>query len=183
MAFPKGFNQVTLLGFLGKDPVFKNNRALLSVATEYSVKKDDGSWEIATEWTRVVCFSKLAEIARDYLRKGSQVLIVGRLQTQKYQDQQGQDRYITEVIANELKLVGGKSLDNGHGQYDSGGGEYRQEYKQQPSPPPMAPPQYAPPPPGVPMGTPMPQYTQATGVPPPPPPNTSPKQFDDDIPF
>ncbi len=119
----------------------------------------------------IICFSKLAEIARDYLRKGSQVLILGRLRTQKYQDQQGQDRYITEVIANELQFVGGKSQDHGQGQDNSGG-----EYRQQPSPPPMAPPQYAPPPPGVPMGTPMPQYTQAPGVPPPPPPN-------DDIPF
>ena len=169
MAFPKGFNQVILMGNCGKDPVYKNNRALLSVATEYSVKKDDGSYETETEWTRVVCFGRQAEVARDYLRKGSQVHIVGRLHTNKWQDEtSGQTRYITEVIVNELRLIGGKSQDGGHGQDNSGGGEYRQEYRQQPSPPPLAPPQYAPPP-------------LPPGVPPPPPPKTD--KFDDDIPF
>ena len=178
----KGLNQVVLMGYSGKDTEFKVvgsqglGKALLSIATAHSVKNNDGSWGEETEWTRVVLFGRQAEVARDYLRKGTQVLIVGRLHTNKWQDEtSGQTRYITEVIANELFLIGGKSQDSSGG--SSGGGEYRQ----QPSPPAPPPPQYAPPPPGVPMGMPMPQYTQAPGVPPPPSPKTD--KFDDDIPF
>lgn len=111
----KSVNKVTLLGHLGQDP---DQRSLpsgvlvteISVATSESWKdRDSGERKERTEWSRVVFFARLAEIAAEYLRKGSQVYVEGRLQTDKWQDKDGNDRYTTKIIAKDLVLLGGKS--------------------------------------------------------------------------
>jgi single-strand DNA-binding protein len=110
----KGLNKVMLIGRLGSDPEIKQTGggtlvANLSVATNHSRKNQAGEWEDETEWHRVVLFGKTAEVAQQYLRKGSQVYIEGRLQTRKWQDKEGNDRYMTEIIANEMQMLGGRS--------------------------------------------------------------------------
>ena len=101
-------NKVILIGNLGKDPEVRympSGRAVANVtlATSESWKdKNSGEKQERTEWHNVVFYSPLAEIAGQYLRKGSQVFVEGRLQTRKWQDKNGQDRYTTEIIANEL---------------------------------------------------------------------------------
>ena len=100
----RGINKVILVGNLGQDPEVKympNGNAVcnITVATSESWKdKNSGEMQERTEWHRVVFFRRLAEIAGEYLKKGSQVYLEGRLQTRKWQDQQGQDRYTTEIV-------------------------------------------------------------------------------------
>ncbi|EPF6395362.1 single-stranded DNA-binding protein, partial [Proteus mirabilis] len=100
----KGVNKVLLIGHLGQDPEMRylpNGDAVtnITLATSDSWKdKQSGETKERVEWHRVVIFGKLAEIAGEYLRKGSQVYIEGQLQTRKWQDQNGQDRYSTEVV-------------------------------------------------------------------------------------
>jgi single-strand DNA-binding protein len=107
----RGINKVILIGNLGQDPdtrFMPQGTAVtnLSIATDESYKdKQTGQMVPRTEWHRVVCFDRLAEIARDYLKKGSKVYIEGRLQTRKWQDQSGADRYTTEIRANELQML------------------------------------------------------------------------------
>ena len=102
----RGINKAILVGYLGQDPEVRylpNGSAVanLSIATAETWKdKQTGEAKERTEWHRVVIFGKLAEIAGEYLRKGSQVYIEGQLQTRKWQDQNGIDRYITEVVVN-----------------------------------------------------------------------------------
>ncbi|CAM3969930.1 single-stranded DNA-binding protein [Xenorhabdus thuongxuanensis] len=102
----RGVNKVILLGYLGQDPEIRylptgGTVATLSMATSESWRdKQTGEMREKTEWHRVVIFGKLAEIAAEYLQKGAQVYIEGQLQTRKWQDQQGQDRYSTEVVVN-----------------------------------------------------------------------------------
>lgn len=109
-----GVNRVILLGRVGKDPELKTSAGGsgicgISVATSETWKdKASGERQERTEWTNVVFFNKLAEIAGKYLKKGSQVYIEGRLQTRKWTDKNGVDRYSTEVIASEMQMVGGK---------------------------------------------------------------------------
>ena len=106
----KGVNMVVVLGNLGKEPESRTTPSGLTV-TSFSLavnerkKGESGEWEDAVEWFRVVSFGRTAEVARDYLRKGSQAHIVGRLSTRKYTDKSGVDRYVTEVIANDLTLL------------------------------------------------------------------------------
>ncbi|MBP9714081.1 MAG: single-stranded DNA-binding protein [Sterolibacterium sp.] len=108
-------NKVILVGNLGKDPETRympNGDAVtnITLATTESWKdKASGEKKEATEWHRVVFFRKLAEIAGQYLKKGSQVYIEGALKTRKWQDKDGQDRYTTEIVADEMKMLGGKS--------------------------------------------------------------------------
>ena len=110
----KGINKVILIGALGNDPEVRTTQggtviASLSVATNDSVKdKASGEWQDRTEWHKVVLFGKAAEVARDYLKKGSQVYIEGRLQTRKWQDKEGHDRYTTEIVGNDMQMLGGK---------------------------------------------------------------------------
>lgn len=109
-------NKVILVGRLGADPDIKNTNAGLkianiSLATTSSIKNGD-QWEDKTEWHRVVLFDKLAETVERFLKKGSQIYIEGRLQTDKWQDKEGNDRWTTKIIANEMQMLGGKS-DNG----------------------------------------------------------------------
>ncbi|MGJ8680480.1 single-stranded DNA-binding protein [Paraglaciecola sp.] len=106
----KGINKVILVGNLGKDPEVRftpNGKAVanLTLATSESWKDQSGQIQEKTEWHRVSMFGKLAEIAGEYLRKGSQVYIEGKLQTRKWQDQQGQDRYTTEVVLDPFNGV------------------------------------------------------------------------------
>ena len=115
----RGINKVILVGNLGKDPEMKYTAsgaaiANITVATSESWNdKQTGEKQEKTEWHRVVFFRRLAEIVGEYLRKGSQVYIEGKLQTRKWQDQNGQDRYTTERVANEMQMLGGRGGDTG----------------------------------------------------------------------
>ena len=121
----RGINKVILIGNLGQDPETKympSGSAVtnLRIATSEVFKdKETGQQQERTEWHSVAMFGKLAEIAGEYLRKGSQVYIEGRLRTRKWQDKQGQDRYSTEVVANEMQMLGGKGGGMG-GSMDAG---------------------------------------------------------------
>ena len=111
----RGVNKVTLIGNLGNDPEVrygKNGNAVanVSLATAESWRdKDSGEQQERTEWHRVVFFGRLAEIVSEYLHKGSQVYVEGRLQTNKWQDKEGNDRYTTQIVANEMQMLGGRS--------------------------------------------------------------------------
>lgn len=111
----RGVNKVIIIGHLGADPEtrqFSNGGSVtnISVATsEQWTDKQTGEKREATEWHRIVLFNRLGEIAAQYLRKGSQVYIEGSLQTRKWQDQNGQDRYITEIKANNMQILSGLS--------------------------------------------------------------------------
>ncbi len=119
----RGVNKVILIGHLGNDPEVRyspNGMAVanISVATNSSIKdKQTGEWKDTTEWHRVVLFERLAEVSGEYLHKGSQVYIEGRLQTRKWQDQSGQDRWTTEIIANEMQMLGGRGAGTGTADY------------------------------------------------------------------
>jgi len=129
----RGVNKVILVGNLGNDPETRytaSGAAItnISVATSESWKdKQTGEQQERTEWHRVVFFNRLAEIAGEYLRKGSQVYIEGSIRTRKWQDQSGQDRYTTEVVANEMQMLGGRGGSGGGDNYDqsSQGGGFR----------------------------------------------------------
>lgn len=126
----RGINKVILVGNLGKDPEMKYTAsgaaiANLTVATSESWNdKQTGEKKEQTEWHRVVFFRRLAEVAGEYLRKGSQVYIEGKLQTRKWQDQNGQDRYTTEIVGNEMQMLGSRGGgDSGGGAPAGGGGD------------------------------------------------------------
>jgi single-strand DNA-binding protein len=111
----KGVNKVILVGNLGKDPEMKYTAsgaaiANITVATSESWNdKQSGEKVEKTEWHRVVAFQRLAEIMGEYLKKGSQVYIEGQIQTRKWQDQNGADKYTTEIVARDMQMLGGKS--------------------------------------------------------------------------
>ncbi len=156
----RGINKVIVVGNLGNDPdtrYMPSGGAVtnLSIATSESWKdKQSGEQKERTEWHKVAMFGRLAEIAAEYLRKGSQVYIEGKLRTRKWQDRDGNDRYTTEIIADEMQMLGGRGgagggagLGGGNfggGQPSSGGGQQGDNN---------------------------------------PPPQSSPDDFDDDIPF
>jgi single-strand DNA-binding protein len=108
-------NKVILVGNLGRDPETKympDGAAItnVSIATSYQrTDKASGQKTEETEWHRVVFFSRLAEIAGEYLKKGSQVYVEGRLRTRKWQDKEGQDRYSTEIVAETMQMLGSRS--------------------------------------------------------------------------
>jgi len=110
----RGVNKVILVGNLGKDPEVRympngNAVANITLATSESWKdKTTGEQQEKTEWHRVVMFRRLGEIAGEYLKKGSQVYIEGKLQTRKWQDNSGNDRYTTEIVANEMQMLGSR---------------------------------------------------------------------------
>jgi single-strand DNA-binding protein len=124
----RGVNKVILIGHLGADPETKSmpsgtSVANLRVATSESYKdKQTNEWQERTEWHNVALFGRLAEVAGEYLRKGSQVYIEGRLRTRKWQDKQGNDRYSTEIIAGEMQMLGGRG-GGGGGAAGGAGGE------------------------------------------------------------
>jgi len=131
----RGVNKVIVVGNLGNDPETRympSGSAVtnLSVATNESWKdKQTGEQKERTEWHKVAMFGRLAEIAAEYLRKGSQVYIEGKLRTRKWQDQQGNDRYTTEIVADEMQMLGGRS---------GGGAPAMGSSGPPPSPPPQA---------------------------------------------
>ncbi|GLQ30494.1 single-stranded DNA-binding protein [Litoribrevibacter albus] len=190
----RGINKVILVGNLGQDPETRytaNNSAVtnITIATSESwTDKATGQKQERTEWHRVVLFNKLGEIAGQYLRKGSKVYIEGALRTRKWQDQQGQDRYTTEIVANDLQMLDSRGGDQMGGQpmnQQPMGGGYQQ--------PAAAPVQQAPnmAPPAQPMhqqpaAAPVQQPYQPQPAAQPQSPAPAPggfDDFDDDIPF
>ena len=166
----RGVNKVILVGNLGGDPEVRympNGNAVtnITLATSESWKdKQTGQQQERTEWHRVVFFNRLAEIAGEYMRKGGKVYVEGSLRTRKWQDQQGQDRYTTEIVASEMQL-----LDSRGGE----GGGYQAPQQQGGYAPQQAAPQSAP--------QPAPQQAPAPQPSPQPAPGFD--DFDDDIPF
>ena len=135
----RGINKVILIGNLGQDPEVRFSPsgtavANLNLATSDTwMDRQSGQRQERTEWHRVVLFNKTAEIAQQYLKKGSKVYIEGRLQTRKWQDQNGQDRYSTEIVANDMQM-----LDSRGGDFQGGGapqGGYAQQAPAQQAPP------------------------------------------------
>jgi len=122
----RGVNKVIIVGNLGNDPdtrYMPSGSAVtnLSVATNESWKdKQTGEQKDRTEWHRVAMFGRLAEIAAEYLRKGSQVYIEGKLRTRKWQDKDGNDKYTTEIIADEMQMLGGRGGGGAPAMGDSG---------------------------------------------------------------
>ena len=132
-------NKVILVGNLGADPESRTTGSgttvtKLRIATSERQKDRDGNWGDHTEWHRVTCFGRTAENAARYLRKGRQVYIEGKLRTRKWQDRDGNDRWTTEVIADEMQMLGGRGGGGGAAPMSSG----------QDSGPPSAPPDTGP---------------------------------------
>ena len=130
----RGVNKVILIGNLGKDPETRylpsgGAVANVTVATSESWKdKQSGESKERTEWHNVVFYQKLAEIVGQYLKKGSQVYIEGSIRTRKWQDKEGHDRYTTEIIADQMQMLGGRPGGSGSAPMDrgdSGAGESR----------------------------------------------------------
>jgi len=113
-ALARGVNKVILIGHLGQDPqsrAMPSGKAVVNLrvaTTEGWRDKQTGENKEATEWHNVVMFDRLAEIAAEYLRKGSHIYVEGRIRTRKWQDKEGHDRYSTEIIANEMQMLGGR---------------------------------------------------------------------------
>jgi len=134
----RGINKVILIGNLGQDPESRTTPGgttvtNIRIATSESWRdKQSGEMKEQTEWHTVVLWSRLGEIAAEYLRKGSQVYIEGRLQTRKWQDKSGNDRYTTEIVAGEMQMMGGR-----------GGGGANQETRDRRDPGADTPPQAA----------------------------------------
>jgi single-strand DNA-binding protein len=122
----RGINKVILIGHLGQDPEVRalpsgSSIANLRIATTESWKdKQSGEFKEQTEWHTVVLFGRTAEVAAEYLKKGSQVFIEGRLRTRKWQDKTGNDRYSTEIVGNDMQMLGGRGQGGG-GQAAAGG--------------------------------------------------------------
>ncbi len=115
----RGVNKVILIGNLGRDPEVRympSGQAVanVTIATSETWRdKQTGETQERTEWHNVVFFGRLAEIAGEYLRKGSQVYVEGSLRTRKWQDREGRDRYTTEIVANEMQMLGGRGQQGG----------------------------------------------------------------------
>lgn len=119
-------NKVILVGNLGRDPEVRympNGEAVcnFSIATTDSWKDKAGAKQERTEWHNIVMYRKLAEIAGEYLKKGRPVYVEGRLQTRKWQTKEGQDRYTTEIIADQMQMLGGREGGGSNASYDGGG--------------------------------------------------------------
>ena len=134
-----GVNKVILVGRLGADPEVKtvaggNTVARLSVATSENWTDREGQKQERTEWHRIVVWGKLAELCGKYLAKGRQVYLEGRLQTRSWEDQQGQKKYTTEVVASTIQFLGGGAGQSAeHGQGGGGSGYESQDFGPEPS--------------------------------------------------
>ena len=166
-----GINKVIIVGRLGNDPEIRtmpNGEAVanINVATsETWTDKNTGERRETTEWHRIVFYRRQAEVVGEYLRKGSQVYVEGRLKTRKWQDQNGQDRYTTEIQGDVMQMLDSRNAGNQGGDYGYAPQSAPQQYSQQPS--------Y--------QSQPTPRQTaKPTSVPQPEPAMDS---FDDDIPF
>jgi single-strand DNA-binding protein len=117
----KGVNKVFLLGNVGKDPEIRATAggmtvASFSLATADRAKDAQGNWADKTEWHNIVCFQRTAEVVRDYVKKGSQLLIEGKIQTRSWDDKtSGEKKYKTEILCNDLTLLGSKGGGSGEG--------------------------------------------------------------------
>lgn len=164
----RGVNKVILLGNLGADPETRYTASGSAVTnirlatTDSWRDKQSGERQERTEWHRVVFFNRLAEIVAEYLRKGSQCYIEGQIRTSKWQGQDGQDRYRTEIVANEMQMVGGRGGSGGGPSAPAYGGGGRDQDSGSGS--------------AWPAGG-------STGSPPATPKSGPPDDFDDDIPF
>ena len=163
----RGVNKVILVGNLGNDPDVKYTQSGMAVTrvslATTSVRNDrDGNKQERTEWHRVVFFGKLGEIAGEYLRKGSQVYVEGELRYDKYTGQDGVEKYSTDIVANEMQMLGGRGegggggggygggerpqrqqaprQQGGYGNQDQGGGYGQRQQRQAPAPQPAPPP-------------------------------------------
>jgi len=173
----RGINKVILVGNLGNDPEVRympngNAVANLSLATSESWKDQQGQQQERTEWHRITMYRRLAEVAGEYLKKGSQIYVEGKLQTRKWQDQQGNDKYTTEIIADNMQMLGGGRTE---GQGASSGYQKPQNSHANNSQPQSAPPNQG-------------GYSNSNSAPqnsPQPAPRMSEPDmnFDDDIPF
>jgi single-strand DNA-binding protein len=140
----RGVNKVILVGNLGADPETRSMPSGMTVtniriATSESWKdKASGAQQERTEWHNIALFGRLGEIASEYLRKGSQVFVEGKLRTRKWQDKQGNDRFSTEIIADNMQMLGGRAGGGGGGAERGSGSSAppRDDYDQ--SPPPAA---------------------------------------------
>ena len=136
----RGINKVILIGNLGQDPEVRympSGGAVtnITLATSDTWRdKQTGEQKERTEWHRVVFMGKLAEVAGEYLKKGSQVYVEGKLQTRKWQDQNGNDRYTTEIIAREMKMLSPRSSGGGSGELSGGQGFGSGDSFQEPPP-------------------------------------------------
>lgn len=114
----RGVNKVTLIGNLGNDPELRSTQsgsavANITLATSESWRdKETQETKERVEWHRVIFFGRLAEVVNEYLRKGSQVYVEGRIQTRKWQDKDGNDRYTTEIVANEMQMLGSRGTNS-----------------------------------------------------------------------
>lgn len=123
----RGVNKVILIGNLGNDPEVRYTAsgaavANVSLATSEQWKdRESGEQQERTEWHRVVFFGRIAEVVGEYLRKGSQIYVEGRLQTRKWQDKDGNDKYSTEIVANDMQMLGG-GRGGGGGSADASSG-------------------------------------------------------------
>lgn len=171
-------NKVILIGNLGRDPEVRytpSGAAVcnVSVATTRNWKdKSSGDKVEETEWHRVVFYDRLAEIAGEYLKKGRPVYVEGRLKTRKWQDKDGKDNYTTEIVAEQMQLLGGREGGGGGGGYGGGQGGNPEDYSQEA---PSAPSRPAARPPAAqrPAPAPAPAQKSSTGF----------DDMDDDIPF
>ncbi|MGO4307463.1 MULTISPECIES: single-stranded DNA-binding protein [unclassified Cupriavidus] len=128
-------NKVILVGNLGADPETRympSGDAVTNIrlaTTDRYKDKQSGEFKEATEWHRIAFFGKLAEIAGQYLKKGSSVYIEGRIRTRKWQDQSGQEKYSTEIVADQMQMLGGRGAGGGgeEGSFGGGGGGYSRE--------------------------------------------------------
>lgn len=162
-------NKVIIIGNLGKDPEVRyapsgSAIANVTIATSRNWKdKTSGERQEETEWHRVVFYDRLAEIAGEYLKKGKSVYVEGRLKTRKWTDKEGVEKYTTEIIAQEMTMLGGREGGGGGmgGGDDMGGGQERQERPQRSAPPARS------------VPAPKPAAKSATGF----------DDMDDDIPF
>ncbi|MDT0617621.1 MAG: single-stranded DNA-binding protein [Salinisphaeraceae bacterium] len=145
----RGINKAILIGNLGADPEVRYTAggtavANVNLATSDQWKdKQSGEMQDRTEWHRLVFFGRMAEIAGEYLKKGSKIYVEGRIQTRKWQGQDGQDRFTTEIVANDMQMLDGRggggsaSYDGGGqggGQYQGGGQQRQPQSKPQPAP-------------------------------------------------
>jgi single-strand DNA-binding protein len=134
----RGVNKVILVGNLGADPETRSMPSGMTVtniriATSESWKdKTSGAQQEKTEWHSIALFGRLGEIAAEYLRKGSQVFIEGKLRTRKWQDKQGNDRYTTEIIADNMQMLGARGGGAAAAGERASGGAPREEYDQTP---------------------------------------------------
>lgn len=122
-------NKVILIGNLGADPEIRHTQsgapvASFTLATTEKWKGQDGQMQESTEWHKIIAWQRLAEICGEYLRKGSRVYIEGKLQTRKWKDQAGNDRYTTEIVAREMKILSAKDAETGPSGRQSGGAGY-----------------------------------------------------------